>query len=150
MLQRLHIKSGRTQQVSPGLAETGAMTGAVPLLLMRIPLQRATQKSVTALFQSRNNHFISRTSSPHWRSRYVCTSYAGSYRDTGINFDVSEQLAPDPVDSIIVCSHKRQKKQQSLCVSAITVGASWGTSSELVCSHPVRTECCHDCWPRLD
>lgn len=45
MSQRGHIKSGRTHQVSPGLAETGAMTRAVPLLLMRIPLHGATQQS---------------------------------------------------------------------------------------------------------
>ena len=43
VLQGRHIKSGRAHQVCSSLAEAGAVAGAVPLLLMWIPLRKHAQ-----------------------------------------------------------------------------------------------------------
>lgn len=44
VLQGRHVKRGRAHQICPSLAEAGAMTGAIPLLLVRIPLHKHAQE----------------------------------------------------------------------------------------------------------
>jgi len=79
------------------------MARAVPLLLMWIPLQGATQQSATAVFTPKTSISIQkRHPHPAGLIAFALCMQDPTEGQTCITFDVSERLFPNSVSSTVV------------------------------------------------